>query len=253
MTRPVADTDAAPVPDEVPSSVVGTSWWVRLSRVLGWVLLAAGVVVLLYIVYLMFYTNLVTDRAQESLQEAWELEYGTVDETAQAAPAEPAEPAEPVDPPPASPAPVDVGDAYAVMWFERPGSAERPVHADPLFVVEGVDPETLKQGPGHYPGTAAPGQPGNFALAGHRTTYGAPFFHLDQLRAGDEVHVVDRQQRSWVYEVTESRVVLPHETWVIGPDPLDSGRPVMSFTTCEPHYSAEKRLIVFAELRDDGS
>jgi sortase A len=247
-------TGAVRPPGDVPAAVVGgagrRSGWTRFVRVLGWTLLAAGVVVLLYIVYLMFYTNLVTDRAQGELQQAWELEHGTLDDTAQ--PVEPAPSAQPVESETPSSDPVEVGDAYAVMWFERPGSEARPVHEDPLFVVEGVDRETLKQGPGHYPGTAEPGQPGNFALAGHRTTYGAPFFHLDQLRAGDEIHVVDRQQRTWVYEVTETRVVLPHETWVVGPDPLETGNPVLSLTTCEPRYSAEKRLIVFADLRPGG-
>ncbi len=115
--------------------------------------------------------------------------------------------------------------------------------------MEGVDPEPLKRGPGHYPGTAAPGQPGNFAVAGHRTTYGAPFYHLDQLRTGDEVHVVDRDQRAWVYEVVETRVVLPDEVWVIDDDPFESGAPMLTLITCEPRFSLAKRLIVFAELR----
>lgn len=90
-------------------------------------------------------------------------------------------------------------------------------------------------------------------MAGHRTTYGAPFYHLDQLRPGDEIHVVDRQGRTWFCEVTVTRVVLPHETWVVGPDPLQTGTPVLSLTTCEPRFSAAKRLIVFAELMSDGT
>lgn len=211
--------------------------WPRLVRWFGWTLVAAGVMTLLYLAYLMFYTNLITERAQGQLLEQWQLERGPID-AAQPGPAGPS----------TDDVPVEVGDAYAVMWFERPGSDVRPVHAEPLFVVEGVDPQTLKQGPGHYPDTAAPGQSGNFALAGHRTTYGAPFYHLDQLRTGDEIHVVDRQQRTWVYEVAETRIVLPHDTWVIGPDPLGTGNPVLSLTTCEPRFSAAKRLIVFAEL-----
>jgi sortase A len=205
-------------------------------------LIAAGMLVLLYFVYLMWFTNLVTERAQGELLEAWEVEYGPVDDTAPAAVSE-------SRPSPDDPLRTVVGDAVAVMWFERPGSDERPVHAEPLFVVEGVDPETLKRGPGHYPDTALPGQPGNVAIAGHRTTYGAPFYHLDQLRPGDEVHVRDRNTRTWVYEVTETRVVLPSETWVVGPDPLDSATPTLTLTTCEPRFSAEKRLVVFASLR----
>ena len=214
--------------------------WRRLIRGVGWLLIAAGVVILLYLFYTLVWTNRTTARAQDQMLDQWNVDFGPVE---RALPAEPAV----ADTPPAEP--VEVGDAYAVMWFERPGSDERPVHADPLFVVEGVDPEPLKRGPGHYPGTAAPGQPGNFSIAGHRTTYGAPFYHLDQLRTGDEVHVVDREQRDWVYEVVDTRVVLPGDVWVVGGDPLGTGTPMLTLTTCEPRFSAEKHLIVFAELR----
>lgn len=218
----------------------GASVGSRMLRAIGWSLIAAGVVILLYLFYSLVYTNFITEREQNALLERWEVEYGAVSDAALGGSAPPATaPAEPVA----------VGDAYAAMWFERPGTDVRPVHGEPLFVVEGVDLETLKRGPGHYPDTAAPGEAGNFAVAGHRTTYGAPFYHLDQLRPGDEVHVVDRQQRKWVYEVTETRVVLPSETWVIEPDALGNGRSILSLTTCEPRFSAAKRLIVFAELR----
>ncbi|MBW3619038.1 MAG: class E sortase [Actinobacteria bacterium] len=191
----------------------------------------------------MFFTNLLNERSQGALLEQWELEYGPIDEAAPVMPEAPSETA-------GEPSSVEVGDAYAVMWFERPAADERPVYAEPLSVVEGIDPESLKLGPGHYPDTAAPGQPGNFAIAGHRTTYGAPFYDLDQIRSGDEIHVIDRDRQRWVYEVIESRVVLPHETWVIESDPLGRGRPILSLTTCEPRFSAEKRLMVFAELRE---
>jgi sortase A len=219
----------------------GRSRGATAARAVGWILVGIGTLILLYLVYSMFFTNLLNERSQDALLDRWELEFGAVDDALPAVPADASDDIVADE--------VEVGDAYAVMWFERPGADERPVHADRLSIVEGVDLESLKLGPGHYPGTAAPGEPGNFAIAGHRTTYGAPFYHLDQLQAGDEVHVVDRQRRKWVYVVTEHRVVLPSETWVIGPDPLETGRAVMSFTTCEPRFSAEKRLIVFAELR----
>lgn len=208
--------------------------------------MSAGALILLYLVYTLFFTNFVAEREQQELLQHWGLQNGATDadsgsqrrvDSNQRHPASDINDA------------VEVGDAYAVMWFERPGDDARPVHGDPLAVVEGVDLETLKRGPGHYPETAAPGQPGNFAVAGHRTTYGAPFYHLDQLRAGDEIHVLDRKGRRWVYEVTETRVVLPQDTWVIERDPLGTGTPIMSLTTCEPRFSAAKRLIVFAELR----
>ena len=216
----------------------------KVIRGLGWALISVGVLILLYLVYLMFFTNLTTERAQDELLEEWELSYGAVDE---ALPGE--DPGG--EPATAEPEPVDVGDAYAAMWFVRPSTGERVVHEDPLFVVEGVSLDVLRRGPGHYPDTAAPGQAGNFAVSGHRTTYGAPFYNLDELEAGDEVHVVDRDGTEWVYEVREQRIVSPNALWVVGPDPLETGTPTLTLTTCHPRWSAAQRLIVFAELATD--
>ena len=209
----------------------------RVIRGVGWTLIMFGVEILLYIAYLLFFTNLQTNRAQDALLSDWELEFPSV---AEATPA-----TEPVD---EDQVEVDAGDAYAAIWFTRPDGT-RVVHRDPLYVVEGVSLEHLKSGPGHYPETAAPGHEGNFAVSGHRTTYGAPFYHLDDLAPGDEVHVVDRQGREWVYEVSESAVVQPNDVWVIGEDPLETGRPTLTLTTCHPRFSAAQRYIVFAELR----
>ncbi|MBW3562159.1 MAG: class E sortase [Actinobacteria bacterium] len=215
----------------------------RIVRGVGWTLIAAGTVILLYLGYLLFYTNLTTDQAQGDLLEDWQAEYGTLPGEGEFAvgPSDDQTEARPADP----------GEAYAVMWFERPGSDEPVVRDGPLFVVEGVTLEHLKSGPGHYPSTAAPGHDGNFAISGHRTTYGAPFYHLDQLQEGDEIHVVDRQQREWVYVVRKQEIVQPTALWVIGDDPLETGRPTMTLTTCHPRFSAAERLIVFAELQGE--
>lgn len=211
----------------------------KLIRATGWTLIGSGVVILLYLVYLMFFTNLTTDQAQQDLLEEWRLEVGAAPDTRSDAPrADTSEERAPVDP----------GDAYAVLWFERPGSDAPLVHEDPLYVVEGVTLDVLRRGPGHYPQTAGPGEPGNFGLSGHRTTYGAPFYDLDDLQPGDEVHVVDRDGVEWIYIVDSQRVVRPTDTWVIGDDPLGTGEPTLTLTTCHPRFSARERLIVFATL-----
>lgn len=214
----------------------------QLLRAVGWCLLGAGAVILLYLIYTLFFTGLTTQAAQDDLLQRWELEVGEVD-----APQVPS--GGPVVAEAVPPAAVDPGDALAVLEFFRPGSDTRPVQDGPLFTVEGVGVGDLRRGPGHYPGTALPGKPGNFAVAGHRTTYGAPFFNLDQLQPGDEVHVTDRQGVRWIYAVTEQRIVSPTDTWVIGADPLGSGRPTLTLTTCNPRFSNAQRLIVFGELR----
>jgi sortase A len=214
----------------------GAGWIVRTVRAVGWTLILTGVLILLYLVYLLFFTGLQTGAAQGELLNTWELEFGAVED---ALPGEPGEDGAPVDP-------VSPGDAYAALWFERDG--ERIVHDDALFVIEGTSLEDLKRGPGHYSDSQAPGQEGNFAVAGHRTTYGQPFYNLDQLATGDEVHVVDRDGRKWVYEVREQRIVSPHDVWVVDPDPLGEGGSWLTLTTCHPRWSAAQRLIVFAEL-----
>ena len=211
----------------------------RLVRGTGWLLISAGAVVLLYLVYSLFFTGLTTGGAQSDLGRQWDLEVpnaaGNLGEDSGGASTRPISDVKP-------------GDAMAVLQFRRPGSNAPLVHAKPLFVVEGVGYDELTKGPGHYPGTAQPGQKGNFAIAGHRTTYANPFFHLDDVQPGDEVHVTDRRGRRFVYKVARQQIVSPGDTWVIGPDPLKRGKRTLTLTTCHPRFSNAQRLIVFAEL-----
>ena len=110
-------------------------------------------------------------------------------------------------------------------------------------VVEGVDLGDLQKGPGHYPATPLPGQPGNAAIAGHRTTYGAPFFDLDSLKPDDEILVTTRQG-SFEYRVRASRVVSPDEVQVLNASPDNR----LTLTTCNPRFSASQRLVVVSQL-----
>jgi sortase A len=225
---------------------------VLLLRLVGWLLIIAGVVVLLYLVYSLFFTNLGTNAAQADLLERWELDVGegeSVDEESPVVGEADAGDEEASE----GEAEVTAGGAVAVLQFRRPGSDEPPVHADPLFVVGGVTLADLTRGPGHYPGTALPGEDGNFAVAGHRTTYGAPFYHLDQLTDGDEIIVTDRNRRSYTYRFVEQRIVNPGDSSVLGSDPLGNDRPLLTLTTCHPRFSARQRMIVFAELVEDAA
>jgi sortase A len=110
-------------------------------------------------------------------------------------------------------------------------------------VVEGVGVPELKKGPGHYPSTPLPGRPGNAGVAGHRTTYGAPFGRLDELAAGDSIEV-ETLEGAFTYRVTEVTVVSPDQRSVLYPT-SDSR---LTLTTCHPKYSASRRLIVVAAL-----
>jgi sortase A len=118
------------------------------------------------------------------------------------------------------------------------------IHVD-KFVVEGTDDSDLRRGPGHYPGTAYPGQNGNAAIAGHRTTYGAPFFELDGVKPGDPILISDLNGRTWTYIVRNQEVVGPNDVSVLDPTPFAQ----LTLTTCNPRFSAAQRLIVFARLQ----
>jgi sortase A len=216
----------------------------RVVRGLGWLLFISGAVVLLYVVYLLWFTGLETERAQRELAETWSL---TV-------PDAPVVTGRSDDPPDEADKDeqddeVALGDAFAALWFERDG--ERIVSDDVLYVVSGATLPLLRSGPGHYPLSDRPGGAGNLAIAGHRTTYGAPFWSVDVLTEGDTIHVVDRQGREWVYAYREQRIVAPADVWVVGDDPLGSGAPTITLTTCHPRGSAAQRLIVWGELLDD--
>jgi sortase A len=109
--------------------------------------------------------------------------------------------------------------------------------------VEGTGGGELRTGPGHYPETPLPGERGTVAIAGHRTTYGAPFRRIDNLERGDRIELRMPYGR-FAYSVERTRIVPPSETSVIAR--VDHDRLVLS--ACHPLYSAAERIIVFARL-----
>jgi len=114
------------------------------------------------------------------------------------------------------------------------------------YVVAGVQTSDLKKGPGHYPGTPFPGELGNASIAGHRTTYGEPFRHLDDLNIGDPIIITDLMGRTFTYLVTNQQVVSATDSWVVAT--TDSNKAMLTLTTCHPEFSAKRRLIISAEL-----
>ena len=112
-----------------------------------------------------------------------------------------------------------------------------------FVVVEGEDTESLRKGPGHYPRTEWPGQGKTVAVAGHRTTYGAPFRTIDKLERGDEV-VMEMPYGRFTYRVEKRQIVKPSATWVI----RDVRHEQLVLSACHPLYSAAERVIVFARL-----
>lgn len=118
------------------------------------------------------------------------------------------------------------------------------------IVVAGIGVSDLKKGPGHFPETPLPGQLGNAAIAGHRTTYGAPFFDVDQLVVGDEMIVTTLEGR-YIYEVTGQKIVDPSAYEVVTTS--DPTRASLTLVSCDPKWTARNRIIVTAVLDTDRS
>ncbi len=230
-------------------------------RGLGQTLITVGLVLLLFCVYELKVTNLVTDREQgrlaDDLAATW-ADPGSAPPEDTALPDEPAPSGEPAQPGAGDPAPPAVrrvsvaeGTGFAVLRIPRLGKW----NDRPPVVVEGVGVDDLKKGPGHIPGTALPGEIGNVVLSGHRTTYGAPFNRFDELRPGDAV-VLETRDMWFTYEVSGSRIVAPTAAEVTLPVPGDPRatptKRLLTLTTCNPKYSARTRLIVLAELTASG-
>lgn len=193
----------------------------RILRGTGWTLITAGVLLLLFVAYELWGTNLVTSRHQSALRDTLDRQFRAAARTGDEGTGE--------DPPPIP------GEAVGIIRIPK-------IELNMAFV-EGVDTEDLKKGPGHYPTTPLPGEPGNTGIAGHRTTYGRPFWSLDRLRAGDRIYL-RTVEGSFVYQVVWRRVVTPDQSTVLDP----TSRSSLTLTTCNPRFSAAERLIVRAVL-----
>jgi sortase A len=257
--------------DDTPPRTAGSvgavrdwRWWVGG---LGRVLIATGLLMFGFVAYQLWGTGLETARAQNSLEQEFAqlldeapAASSTVSETTVSATTAPettapgtTAPGDPEDtvteatttaPPTRSPEPVDiqVGDPIARL--------EIPAIGVDSIVIAGVDKSDLKRGPGHYPDTPLPGQLGNSAIAGHRTTYGQPFFDVDQLQEGDEMVVTTLSGR-FVYRVTGQQIVTPSDYQVVTTN--DPTVATLTLTSCHPKWTARDRIIVTGELDEEAS
>jgi sortase A len=142
----------------------------------------------------------------------------------------------------------DLLDRYAAGRLSEGDALTRlriPATGVDVVVVEGTSSSALRAGAGHYPATALPGEEGNVAIAGHRTTYGRPFHDNDKLRKGDDV-ILDTPVGQFRYRVMTDPFVVESRDWT--PIANVSGRSVLTLTACHPKGSARQRLVVRAEL-----
>jgi len=209
---------------------------------IGKVLVTLGILLLLFVTYQLWGTGIYTARAQDKLAKDFQsdLEQAGVTPTTIGGSTNGSTPTTaPVVttlPPVAPPDPAD-GDVLAHMVIPKIGVD--------TYVVEGTNDADLRKGPGHYPATPLPGQAGNSSIAGHRTTYGAPFGELDSLEVGDVIQVTTLQG-NFEYRIYDKFIVAPSASEVLEPDPAKPA--ILTLTTCHPKYSAAERLIVKGEL-----
>ncbi|MFN2518425.1 MAG: class E sortase [Jatrophihabitantaceae bacterium] len=215
-------------------------------RGVGQTFITAGLVVLLFVVYQVYVTNLFAHREQVKVHNALEKQW--------------AQGKDPLPLPGSDNTSIPLGEGLANLYIPRFGK-------DFAFtIVEGTDDASLEKGPGHYTGTALPAATGNFAVAGHRVGKGEPFLNLDRLKSGDTI-IIETKAKWYVYRVKgvpgdiESTVpdgiagreiVSPDDGGAISPVPNSPGKAptekLMTMTTCHPKFTATQRMIVHAVL-----
>ena len=225
-----------------------------LARGLGQTLITLGLVMLLFVVYEVWVTNFFAHAKQEATRKQIEQSWSQGKD--------PLKGSDRLKLPSGQQVTIPLGVGFANLYIPRLGKD----YAFPIL--EGTDDADLEKGVGHYPGTAIPGQIGNFAVAGHRVGKGEPFLNLDHLRPGDAV-VVQTAKTWYVYRVMGDdatgnvgakdsqgiagrEIVAPNAVEVIDPVPDNPGakpsRAMMTMTTCHPKYSASNRMVIHALL-----
>lgn len=179
---------------------------------IGSIALYLALVIALFIAFMLFGTNLINASEQSSLLNSYQsrVTHGSY-------------------------LPPKQGSVLGVIYIPKIGLDR--------VIVQGSMESDLILGPGHYVGTPLPGQMGNVGIAGHRTTYGAPFYNIAKLAAGDPIYIRSSAGR-FEYLVTSAEVVAPSDNSVL--DQTNFAQ--LTLTTCNPAFSASTRLVVFARL-----
>lgn len=199
-----------------------------IARGFAELLLTAGVILLLFVAWQLWWTNLAADHEQTSVVSATTRQWSH-QETAEL----------PVDDPPVE------GEVWGILYVPRFGQD----YAKPI--AEGIDMDVLNSvGIGHYPGTQQPGHIGNIGLAGHRQTHGQVFWAMDQLREGDKAYI-QTKKGIYTYAYRSTHIVYPSQSQVLLPVPGDSGadptQKLLTLTTCHPPFTTDMRMIVHLE------
>ena len=206
-----------------------------IVRTVSELCVTVGSLIVLFVVYVLFWTGVKADGVMDDQIDLLRREWSKPRPPVGVSPVGPVKPAH-----------YAKGRPFAIMYIPRLGFTwNKPV-------LEGTATGTLKKGLGHYAGTAQLGQKGNFAVAGHRRTYGDPFEDFPELRRDDAVVLTDGT--TWfTYRIDKGPYkTLPSDIEVIDPVPRTSGYTragrYLTLTTCEPEWGHSHRLIVWAHL-----
>lgn len=210
----------------------------RITGVIGELMITLGVLLAAFLVWQLWWTDVVAEQQQREM----------IAELPWQAPAPDPITSLPTGPAPVMAEPEEEGTVFATLFVPRWGEDYQRT------IAQGVNKKQVLDalGIGHYPGTAMPGEVGNFAIAGHRNTYGKPFAKMAELKPGDPI--ILRTEDTWyVYRVSEDPyVVKPHQVEVVAPVPREPealpDRAMLTMTACHPIFSARERIIAHAEL-----
>lgn len=200
----------------------------RLALV-GELLILAAAVLALFVAYQLFFTNIEAASKAETISERIQQSF--------------------VDAPGDELVEIQVAD----VTFQGVGLLYVPALRDDLWgmpILSGVTDPVLAAGVGHYPGTALPGEVGNFAIAGHRATNGEPFARFERLRAGDLVFV-QTADGYYSYELVADQKIADSEVWVISETPegvISAPEPIITLTTCDPRWNSTQRWARWGKL-----
>lgn len=214
---------------------------VTVIGAIGRMMVRAGVLLLLFVAFQLWGTGVQTSRAQDDLRGTFEEQLAEVD-------------APPVAPDGTAPPATAPADLPIPEKGQPVGRITIPDIGSDFFIVEGVELKWLEDGPGHFPETPLPGQPGNSAIAGHRVTYLAPFNRIDELAPGAQI-VVQTLQGTFYYEVLPQAgpegeppkghyIINPYQREILD----DKGDNRITLMACHPKYSARQRIVVEARL-----
>ncbi|MGX1751095.1 class E sortase [Glutamicibacter protophormiae] len=211
----------------------------RIAGFFGELLITLGIVLMLYVAWELWWTNIDSAQAQQEVTNNLVENLGDV--------VIPETNDDDEDFGPAPVAKIGAGETFGIMYFPTWG-ADGTYHP----VTNGVGDDVINSlGIGHYPNTQLPGEKGNFAVAAHRQTHGQVFWDIDKLHEGDKIYL-QTKDGYYTYTWSKTEIVNPSDGEVLlpvphqlGVEPTDS---ILTMTTCHPKYTTRQRMIAYSEL-----